>query len=74
MPVRVDAGIITSPLGLNTLQQRADLNPTISPVFYYVGPLPRFETTFDGLKTMSAGYPLGAIVSTRARVGTSAAA
>lgn len=63
IPVRVDAGIITSPLGLNTLQMRADLNPTIAPVFYYVAPLPRFETTFNGLNAISAGYPLGAIVS-----------
>lgn len=64
VPVRVDAGIITSPLGLATLQQRADLNPTISPVPYYVGRLPRIENTFDDLQMMSAGYPLGAIVST----------
>src|SRR5437868_1284510 len=48
LPVRVDAGIITSPLGLATLEQRADLNPTLSPVFYYVIPLPRFDVTFDG--------------------------
>ena len=64
LPVRVDAGIITSPLGLNTLQQRADLNPAISTIFYYVAPLPRFDVTFDGLNMMSAGYPLGAIVTT----------
>ncbi len=64
LPVRVDAGIITSPLVLGTLQQRADLNPTMSPVFYYVVPLPRFDVTFDGLNMMSAGYPFGAIVST----------
>lgn len=63
VPLRFDAGIITSPLGLNTLQMRADLNPTIAPVFYYVAPLPRFETTFDRLNAMTAGYPLGAIVS-----------
>jgi hypothetical protein len=64
LPVRVDAGIITSPLGLGTLQQRADLNPTISTIPYYVGRLPRFELTFDDLQMMSAGYPLGAIVTT----------
>jgi hypothetical protein len=64
LPVRVDAGIITSPLGLSTLQQRADLNPTMSPIFYYVAPLPRFDTTFDGLNTISAGYPLGVMVAT----------
>ena len=64
LPFRLDAGIITSPLGLSTLQMRADLNPTIAPVFYYVAPLPRFDTTFDRLNVVSAGYPLGAIVST----------
>lgn len=64
LPVRVDAGIITSPLGLGTLQQRADLNPTIAPVPYYVGRLPRIEPTFDDLQMMSAGYPLGVMVST----------
>lgn len=64
VPVRVDAGIITSPLGLGTLQQRADLNPTITPVPYYVGRMPRFDNTIDDLQMMSAGYPLGAIVST----------
>lgn len=63
VPLRFDAGIITSPLGLNTLQMRADINPTIAPVFYYVAPLPRFEATFDRLNAMSAGYPIGAIVS-----------
>lgn len=63
-PFRVDAGVITSPLGLSTLQQRADLNPTIAPVFYYVIPLPRFDVTFDGLQPISAGYPLGAMVAT----------
>ena len=63
IPLRVDAGIITSPLGLNTLQMRADLNPTIAPVFYYVAPLPRFEATFDRLNALSAGYPLGAMAS-----------
>ena len=63
LPLRIDAGIITSPLGLNTLQVRADLNPTIAPVFYYVVPLPRFDTTFDGLTAISAGYPLGAMAS-----------
>jgi hypothetical protein len=63
-PVRIDAGVVTSPVGLNPLQMRADLNPTISPVSYYVIPLPRFEPTFDGLQPLSTGYPFGVIVST----------
>ena len=62
-PLRVDAGVITEPIGLNPLQFRADLNPTISAVPYYVIPLPRFEQTFDGLQPLTAGYPLGIVVS-----------
>jgi len=64
VPLRVDAGVITSPIGLNPLQMRADLNPLISPVPYYVIPLPRFERSFDGLQPLTSGYPLGVIVST----------
>jgi hypothetical protein len=63
VPIRIDAGIITSPLGLGTLQMRSDLNPTVSPVFYYVVPLPRIEVPFEGLQMMAAGYPFGAIVA-----------
>jgi hypothetical protein len=64
VPFRVDAGIMPSPLGLATLEYRPDLNPTVSPPFYYFIPLPKFDTTFDGVQMMSSGYPLGAIVST----------
>lgn len=64
LPFRVDAGVIASPLGIGTLEMRPDLNPTVSPPFYYYIPLPRFDTTFDGVQMMSGGYPLGAIVST----------
>jgi hypothetical protein len=64
IPVRVDAGIITSPLGLGTLELRADLSPAIKTPFYYYMPLPRFEGRYDGVQLMSGGYPLGAIVST----------
>ena len=63
-PLRVDAGVITSPIGLNPLQMRADLNPLISPVPYYVVPLPRFERSFEGLQPLTSGYPLGVVVST----------
>jgi hypothetical protein len=63
-PLRVDAGVITSPLGLYPQQMRADLNPTIAAVPYYVIPLPRFEPTFDGLQPLTAGYPVGVVVST----------
>jgi hypothetical protein len=64
IPVRVDAGIITSPLGLGTLELRPDLSPAIKTPFYYYMPLPPFEGRYDGVQLMSGGYPLGAIVST----------
>ncbi len=63
IPFRIDAGVMPSPLGLATLEFRPDLNPTVSPPFYYFIPLPRFDTTYDGVQLMSSGYPLGAIVS-----------
>jgi hypothetical protein len=63
IPVRVDAGIISSPLGLATLELKADRNPTIGAPFYYFVPLPSFDGQFDHVTLMSGGYPLGAIVS-----------
>jgi hypothetical protein len=63
VPVRVDAGIITSPLGLGTLELRADLSPAIKTPFYYYMPLPPFEPRYDGVQLMSGGYPLGVIAS-----------
>lgn len=63
VPVRVDAGIISSPLGLGTLELRPDLSPSIKLPFYYTSPLPRFEGENHGVQLMSGGYPLGAVVS-----------
>ena len=61
--VRIDAGIITSPLGLATLELRPDLNPTVGTPFYYFSRLPLFDQYSNRLQIMSGGYPLGAIVS-----------
>lgn len=63
IPFRVDAGIISSPLGLSTLELRPDRNPTIGAPFYYFSPLPAFDGYFDRVTLMSGGYPLGAVVS-----------
>src|SRR5688572_3309446 len=46
IPVRVDAGIITSPLGLGTLELRPDVSPAIKTPFYYYMPLPAFEPRY----------------------------
>ena len=61
--LRIDAGIITSPLGLGTLQLRPDLNPVVMYPFYYFAPLPRFDRHASGVQLMSGGYPLGAVLS-----------
>jgi hypothetical protein len=64
VPFRFDGGIISSPMGLATLELRPDRNPTIGAPFYYFTPLPAFDGQFDRVTLMSGGYPLGAIVST----------
>jgi hypothetical protein len=61
--VRLDAGIISSPLGLGTFELRQDLNPLVGSPFYYFGPLPAFERPSDRVQLFSGGYPLGAILS-----------
>jgi hypothetical protein len=63
IPVRIDAGIITSPLGLGTLELRADVNPTVGAPSYYFSSLPRFDSGSDRVQLMSGGYPLGAVAS-----------
>jgi hypothetical protein len=63
IPVRLDTGIICSPIGLSTLELRPDVNPTIGAPFYYFVPLPAFDGNFDRVTLMSGGYPLGALVS-----------
>lgn len=63
VPFRFDAGIISSPLGLATLELGANRNPTVSSPFYYFVPLPGFDGRFDRVNLMSGGYPLGALVT-----------
>ena len=63
VPVRVDAGILTSPLGLGTLELRPDLSAAIKAPFYYHSPLPAFDAEAPRAQLMSGGYPLGALVS-----------
>ena len=65
--VRLDAGIIASPLGLGTFELRQDLNPLVGSPFYYFAPLPAFERPSDRVQLFSGGYPLGAILSVSGR-------
>ncbi len=64
LPFRFDAGVISSPVGLTTLELKPDVNPTIGAPFYYFVPLPPFDGNFDRVTIMSGGYPLGAIFTT----------
>ena len=61
--VRIDAGIITSPIGLGTLELRPDLNPLVGYPFYYFARLPVFDEYSNQLQILSGGYPLGAVLS-----------
>jgi hypothetical protein len=63
VPLRVDAGIISSPLGIIALEMRPDLNPLIGSPSYYFSPLPSFDGKFDRVQLLSGGYPLGAMAS-----------
>jgi hypothetical protein len=67
VPVRIDAGIISSPLGIIALEMRPDRNPIIGTPSYYFSPLPSFDGRFDRVQLLSGGYPLGAIVSSSGR-------
>jgi hypothetical protein len=61
--MRIEAGILSSPIGMGPLEMRQDLNPAVASPFYYFGPLPRFDSQQDRVQVLSGGYPLGAMVS-----------
>jgi hypothetical protein len=63
VPLRIDAGIISSPLGIIALEMRPDLNPLIGSPSYYFQPLPSFDGKYDRVQLLSGGYPLGAMAS-----------
>ena len=63
VPFRLDAGILPSPVGLSTLELQPHRNPLVNMPSYYFVPLPPVDGRFDGVRPISGGYPLGAIVS-----------
>jgi hypothetical protein len=67
LPLRIDAGIISSPLGIVALEMRPDRNPVIGSPSYYFSPLPSFDGKFDRVQILSGGYPLGAMASLSSR-------
>jgi hypothetical protein len=67
VPLRIDAGIISSPLGIIALEMRPDRNPLIGSPSYYFTRLPSFDGRIDGVQLLSGGYPLGAMASVSGR-------
>jgi len=63
IPLRIDAGIIATPLGIIALEMRPDRNPIVGTPSYYFAPLPAFDGRFDRVQLLSGGYPLGALAS-----------
>src|SRR4029078_1476385 len=57
--VRVEGGLITSPVGLSNLQLRPHLNPTAAPRSALVQGLPSPEPLSPRLTLLGAVYPLG---------------
>ena len=54
VPLRIDAGIISSPLGIIALEMRPDRNPIIGTPSYYFSPLPSFDGRFDRVSSCRA--------------------
>jgi hypothetical protein len=63
VPVRIDAGILASPLGIIPLEMRPDTNPLLASPQYYFVPLPSFDGRFDGVQLLSGNYPIGVMAS-----------
>ena len=61
--VRVEAGQLSSPIGLSILENRPDRNPVVSPHSTLYLPIPRYETGTPTTFLLAASYPLGARVT-----------
>lgn len=61
--VRVDAGQLTSPVGLGILDWRPNLNPTIIPHLSNVVSMPVFDPTVPRQVPIAQAYPLGTQVT-----------
>ena len=65
--LRIDAGQMSSPLGLSILENRPDVNPVISQHSTLYLPVPRFEAGTPTTYLLAASYPLGTQVSASTR-------
>ena len=61
--LRLDAGQMSSPIGLSMLENRPDVNPVISQHSTLYLPVPRFEAGTPTTYLLAAAYPMGAQVS-----------
>ena len=60
---RVEAGQLSSPVGLSILENRPDRNPVVSPHSTLYLPIPRYENGTPATFLLAASYPLGAKVT-----------
>jgi hypothetical protein len=56
---RIDAGYLSSPIGLGLFDSRPSMNPTIGPHYSYFTPLPAFEKGAPKTGVIALTYPLG---------------
>lgn len=65
--LRLEAGVIPSPIGLGILESRPDTNPVVSQHSAYYLPLPRLHQRAPRTFLIAAAYPVGAQVSVSGR-------
>ena len=61
--LRVEAGQLSSPVGLSILENRPDRNPVVSPHSTLYLPIPRYEAGTPTTFLLAASYPLGARIT-----------
>lgn len=61
--LRIEAGQLSSPVGLSILENRPNRNPVVSPHSTLYLPIPRYEAGTPATYLLAASYPLGARVT-----------
>lgn len=65
--VRLDGGVLPSPIGLGLLENRQDLNPVVSQHSAYYLPLPQVDPEIPRTFLIAAAYPLGGQITLASR-------
>ena len=65
--LRLEGGVMPSPIGLGMLENRPDINPVISQHSAYYLPLPRSDAALPRTFLIAGTYPLGAQVTLSGR-------